>query len=96
MVMELDRCKHKITYCKAAANYTEVYMINKKNPLIISKNIGWIEEYLFSFIRPHRSYLVNPTLIKNIDKSRRELLLNCGVKIEISRRKFGSIEKYLK
>ena len=52
--------KRDIIYMKASRNYTEIYLKNGRQ-LIASKTLSYFEELMdhASFVRSHRSYLVN-------------------------------------
>ena len=58
----------EILYCKADDNYTEIYLSNKK--IVASKTLKHFEDALnaYSFVRIHKSYLVNSNEIVNIYK----------------------------
>lgn len=64
-----------IVYCKADDNYCEIYTTNKM--YTISKPLKEIEKSInkTSFIRIHRSYLVNLEYSKRLDKKNNTLIL---------------------
>ena len=76
-----------IIYCEGVGNYTRFHFINKP-PILVSKTIREYEELLqdHSFMRVHKSYLVN---MKQIEKYEKEgvLWLSDGSKVTVSRRK---------
>lgn len=65
-----------IIYCKADDNYCEIYTINKM--YTISKPLKEIEKSInkTSFVRIHRSYLVNLDYSKRLDKKNNILILS--------------------
>lgn len=77
-VNDNDGIKHlvhhnDILFLKAEGSYTAIIVIERKSMnltrYIISKNIGEMEKSLFfsSFLRVHRSYIVNMIYIKTFD-----------------------------
>ncbi len=56
---------NQIAYCKSQSNYTEIYF-SEGDSLLVTKTLRELEALLrdYHFIRPSRSYLVNPNFIK--------------------------------
>ncbi|MBL4668909.1 MAG: response regulator transcription factor [Flavobacteriales bacterium] len=79
-----------ITHFQSDGSYTYMHLIGNKKPTLISKPIGDYQEMLEneSFIRIHRSYLVN---IQHVEKYIKGdggyTIMSDGTKIEVSRRK---------
>lgn len=59
----------KITFAYAVSNY--IYVISKDRKYFLAKTLKWLGERLPSptFIRVHRSYIINTNHIAVIDKS---------------------------
>lgn len=79
-----------IIHFQSDGSYTYMYAVGDKKPTLISKPIGDYQEMLEneSFIRVHRSHLVN---IQHVDKYIKGdggyTIMSDGSKIEVSRRK---------
>jgi two-component system, LytTR family, response regulator len=85
----------KIMYIKAQGRYSHV-ILNDQRLFTVTRNIGELEEELQeqSFLRPHKSYLVNIAGIdKILNKDGGFLVLKNGLEIEIARRKRVEIIK---
>jgi len=82
---------------EADRSYTHIHLVNKK-PFIASKTLKHFEEMLdeFSFIRTHKSHLVNPKHITRISNDNEFVLLTDGSKVEVSRRKKEEVQQQLK
>ncbi|MEM9143777.1 MAG: LytTR family DNA-binding domain-containing protein [Bacteroidota bacterium] len=81
-----------ILYCKADDNYTEIHLEYKK--IVVSKTLKYFEEALakFSFVRIHKSYLVNINEVVKYRKGKggsvlvsngKELLVSASKKKEL-------------
>jgi len=75
-----------ICYLKAEGSYTAIYFADNKQ-LLVSKNLKHFEFVLSgmpSFLRIHRSYLINVNMAKKITyKNGGELLLENGVELPV-------------
>ena len=82
---------------EADRSYTHIHLVNKR-PFIASKTLKHFEEMLdeFSFIRTHKSHLVNPKHITRISNDNEFVLLTDGSKVEVSRRKKEEVQQQLK
>lgn len=77
-----------ILYVKANDNYSYLCFTNETG-CMVCKSLAEIEKLLDgnSFIRCHRSYLVNLNHVKEIDKGRQyKLILSNGESVQVSRR----------
>ena len=75
----------EILYCKADDNYTEIFLENKK--ILVSKTLKHFEETLaeFSFIRVHKSFLVNMNAVVKYRKGKGgSVLLSNGKELAVS------------
>lgn len=72
-----------IIYIKGQRNYCDVHSSSCPNGFLTYKNISYWEEKLDSnsFIRIHKSYIINPLYIKNITSSTIVLLHNTTLPI---------------
>ena len=78
-----------IMYCESDDNYTKVILKNTKK-IVVSRTLKEIEEMLedHSFVRVHRSYLVNINEIEKYIKGEGGyLLMSDGTNIDVSRNK---------
>lgn len=84
----------EITHMQGEGNYTYVYTRQGKRYLV-SKSLKNVQEALQAdFLRIHKSYIVNPQFVA----ARLEadlLLLSCGHKVPIARRRIREIEELL-
>ncbi|MEN1785860.1 MAG: LytTR family DNA-binding domain-containing protein [Bacteroidota bacterium] len=74
-----------IYYCKADDNYTEIYLEDKK--VVVSKTLKYFEDALtgFSFVRIHKSYLVNLDKIVSYKKGKGgSVVLSNGRELSVS------------
>jgi two-component system LytT family response regulator len=82
----------EIVYCKAYLSSTQVYLKDKSEPMISTKNLKDFEDILhdFHFFRIHNSYLINVQEVKNYLKSSGEggnVILSNGIELDVSKRK---------
>ena len=79
---------HLITFCKAAGDYVEINLLDKKQ-LLFSGNLKELESQLpKTFLRVHRSYIVNTDFINSLKNTAGSgsLLLQNGDQVPVSRR----------
>lgn len=85
-----------VIYCKAAADYTELFLLDQKQ-ILYSGNLKGLENQLpKTFLRVHRSYVVNTDFIASLEKSSITqpntplssgfLLMTSGEQVPVSRR----------
>lgn len=69
----------EVFYCKAEANYTDIFLINQ-NKHTISMNIGSIEKMLSQprFFRISRSIIINIKYLTEINRGKRFCVLTAG------------------
>ena len=86
----------EILRLEADRNYTVIHLVGKR-PFVASKTLKHFEEMLeeFSFIRTHKSHLVNSFHIVRLSNDHEYVLLSDGAKIEISRRKKDEVQQQL-
>lgn len=80
-----------ILYCKADDNYTHIFLKNERKKLV-SKTLKYFEEALKknSFVRIHKSYLVNVNYIINYKKGKGgTVVLGNGKELSVSASKKG-------
>jgi two-component system LytT family response regulator len=85
----------QILYCEGVGNYTRFH-IKDKPPILVSKTIKEYEELLQdqSFLRVHKSYLVNMQHIRMYEKEGL-LQMSNGDAVVVSRRKKDDLKKLL-
>lgn len=84
-----------IYFCKADDNYTELYFENKK--LLVSKTLKYFDDLLtdFSFVRIHKSYVVNVSKIVKYKKGKGgSVVLSNGKEIMVSASKKSDLLSY--
>ncbi len=87
-----------ILYCKADDNYTEIYLNNSKKKLV-SKTLKYFEEALTasSFVRIHKSYLVNINeIVKYVKGKGGSVVLSNGKQVIVSASKKADLLSYFK
>lgn len=86
----------EILRLEADKNYTHIHL-QQKRPFIASKTLKHFEDLLddFSFIRTHKSHLVNPRHVTRLSNNSEYLILTDGSRVEVSRRKKDEVQKQL-
>ena len=88
----------EILYCKADDNYTHVFLKNNRKKLV-SKTLKYFEDALkeSSFVRIHKSYLVNVNYIVNYKKGKGgSVVLSNGKELSVSSSKKGAFLAFFK
>ncbi len=69
-------------------NYTIFHLENGKQKLV-AHSIKFFESFLAThgFLRVHRSFMINPNHVKNLDQAQYKVTMNNGYEAMISRRK---------
>jgi two-component system LytT family response regulator len=84
-----------ITFLEGEGNYTFINTSGGKRYLV-SKTLKSLAELLeSSFIRVHKSYLVNPDFVVERMEDDRMLRMSCGREVIVSRRKIKEITSIL-
>lgn len=84
-----------ITCVEAAGNYSILYMASGQK-VVLSKTLKVVEEQVgSSFIRVHKSYLVNRRFVDFMDHTSRKVYLHTGDSYPISRRKYNEVAMFL-
>lgn len=86
-----------ILFCKADDNYTEIHMESSKK--LVSKTLKYFEDILteYSFIRIHKSYLVNVNSIIKYKKGKGgSVLVSNGKEILVSSSKKANLLSFFK
>lgn len=85
----------EILYVNAQSNYTSICLANGKK-ILSSKHLNFYAEKLnSSFVRIHRSYIVNFDYVTKVSKSENEVKLRNGHCLPISRSRKGAILDFL-
>ncbi len=89
---------NSIIYCKGARDYVEL-ILQKEGGLLHSGTLSELEQSLSaSFLRVHRSYLVNMSLIQSLKRESSGsgiLILTTGDEVPVSRRIMPTVKKAL-
>lgn len=88
---------NEILFCKADDNYTELYFENTKK--LVSKTLKYFDDILKenSFVRVHKSYLVNVNEIVKYKKGKGgSIVLSNGKEIIVSSSKKANLLSYFK
>ena len=86
-----------IVFCKADDNYTEIHLANSKK--LVSKTLKHFEDILtkYSFVRIHKSYLVNINEVTRYKKGKGgSVLVSNGKEILVSASKKANLLSYFK
>jgi DNA-binding LytR/AlgR family response regulator len=85
-----------IVYLTSESNYTWIYYDDGTKELF-SRHLSWFERYLPTFVRTHKSVLVNPAFVSNVERQLSVLILQNGKSVPVSRRRWvyttGRVEK---
>ena len=93
-VVPVDR----IEYCKGARDYVEIALSDGKKRLHNSSLTQLEGELPTAFLRVHRSYLVNTSMVRTLVRERNgvgRLMLASGAQVPISRRIMSTVRKAL-
>lgn len=85
-----------IEFIKAESEYSKITLVNKGKEILISKNLGYFEKLLEpnSFLRVHRSYLVNMQHVCSLENNR--IKLKSGYSINLSRSRKATFYEYVR
>ena len=78
----------QVVLLKGETNYTTLFLDDGKKR-VLSHSIKYYEAFLesHSFLRVHRTFMVNPKHVKTYNQEERELMMTNGHSAFISRRK---------
>ena len=81
-----------IIWIQGDGNYSRVHYKDGK-AYLVSNTLKWFEERLPSFIRIHKSGLINPAHLSELHKESRQLtvLLSNGIALNVSRRRVDAL-----
>lgn len=76
----------QINFLKAEGAYTRFHLIDHRN-ILVSKHIGAYEQELvdFSFLKAHRSYLINLGLVRFFNRSEDLVIMQNGEQIPVGK-----------
>jgi two-component system, LytTR family, response regulator len=82
-------------YLQAAESYCIMVLQNGKTNMK-SRPMKHFEQHLMNFgwLRIHRSYIVNPTFVKQVSEDRESIFLQNGTSLPIARRKRKEVLKW--
>jgi DNA-binding LytR/AlgR family response regulator len=74
-------------------NYTIFHLEDGKQQ-VVAHSIKFFETFLetHGFLRVHRSYMINPSHVKNLNKNEYKVTMNNGIEAIISRRRINMIK----
>lgn len=86
-----------IVRIEGSSNYSKIFFAGKLYPLLAAKVLHWFEDNLFdkSFIRTHKSHLVNREYIEKFCSHSSQVELRSGETISVSKRKYSAVKKIL-
>jgi two-component system, LytTR family, response regulator len=86
-----------IVRIEGSSSYSKIFFAGKLYPLLASKVLHWFEDNLYdkSFIRTHKSHLVNRQYIQRFCRDSRQVELQSGETIAVSKRKYSAVKKIL-
>lgn len=82
----------QIIWVQGDGNYSRIHYKDGKTYLV-SQTLKWFEERFKSFIRIHKSGLINPNHLSELHKESRQftVLLSNGVELNVSRRRVDAL-----
>ena len=85
----------QIMYVESMSEYLKIHLVDEPKPIIVLLSIKKIEERLpmNSFMRVHRSYIINLKMIKEVNKSR--IIMNSDTYIPIGDNYREAFNNYL-
>lgn len=85
----LTICLQQIVRIQGLSNYSRIYFSNGRYPLTVARVLKKFEAILpeGSFIRSHRTHLINRDFVETINLKQNYISLRNGETIAISRRK---------
>lgn len=89
----------EIVRFEALDNYTRILFQGRQNSLVASRNFGqYVDQFLpyASFMKVHRSHLVNLEYINTFKKGRGKLYLKDGTEVPVSEKNKIELERRLK
>ena len=88
--------ENNIIRIEASSNYCKIFFSNER-PLVVAKVLHWFQDHLQEemFCRIHRTHLINRLYVSEVMESSM-LKLSNGDMLQISRRKKGSSNSFLK
>jgi DNA-binding LytR/AlgR family response regulator len=83
-----------VVFLEGNINYTIFHMESGKQK-IVAHSLKFFEPFLetHGFLRTHRSYMINPIHVKNLNKEAYKVIMNNGQEAMISRRKKAVFSK---
>jgi two-component system LytT family response regulator len=86
-----------IVRIEGSSSYSKIFFAGKLYPLLASKVLHWFEDNLYdkSFIRTHKSHLVNRQYIQKFCRDTSRVELCSGETIAVSKRKYSEVKKKL-
>jgi DNA-binding LytR/AlgR family response regulator len=85
---------HQLIHLEGAGNYTLIYLLDRVNPLLVSRTLKYFEQQLSEFIRLSKGILINPKFVSKVIKKGHKLLfieLSTGAKFLVSRRRIDHV-----
>ncbi|WP_207506997.1 LytR/AlgR family response regulator transcription factor [Telluribacter humicola] len=101
--IQLDKIKNhaipfqleEITYLQGAHNYT-IFSSHLGKQSVSSRTLKAYDQHLpSSFIRIHKSFIVNLHQVEGVDSETHTIHLNCGKSVPVSRRRWSSISEVI-
>ena len=86
---------NRIMYVESMSEYLKIYLVDEPKPLIVLLSMKKLEERLpvSTFMRVHRSYIINLKLIQEVNKNR--IILNKDTYIPIGDNYREAFNNYL-
>lgn len=84
---------------EAQGTYSKVYVTKEFKPILISKNIGYFENFFpvnHKFYRTHKSWYVNTNHIVSFNKGKGEIELSNHLTAKLSKYKKANLKEYLR
>jgi DNA-binding LytR/AlgR family response regulator len=86
-----------ITWIQGDRNYARIYFSNRPTYLV-TQTLKWFDEQLPSFVRIHKSALINPLYVIGFEQEisrAAQVLLRTGHRLPVSRRRIDAVRTEL-
>lgn len=85
-----------IVWIQGDGNYSRIHYKDGKT-FLVSQTLKWFEERMTTFIRIHKSGLINPEHLSELKKEYRQVTvrLSNGVELNVSRRRLDALHEGL-
>lgn len=76
------------------SNYTSISLVNGEHVLVSKTLLFFSKQLDHSFLRTHKSYIVNLLCVSEYNKKENEIILDDNTRVPVARRKKAEVESY--